>query len=387
LDRQLAERAIGLEEEQQAPWVQRGAVMNFAVGLKQTDRLDEAREWFGRALVQARERGDESTLPDLLAHLADLECWAGNWSLADRYASESAEAFELMGQRGWMGIPSYARALVDAHLGRIDSARGAAEQGLAATTTVGDTWAEMMLCAAAGFAELSAHNLKEADTYLGRAHVLADRIGLVEPSVWRFHANEIEVAIAMGDLERATRLLARFRRRHGGPRTAWTAATGARCQGLLKMAQGDGAAAQAALDRALVLHEDLPMPFEHARTLLVAGQVQRRLKRKRAAKEHLQRAVQILSSLPAPLWEQQARDDLARVGLRPPSPEDLSATEEAVAGLAATGRTNRQIAEELFISPKTVEANLARAYRKLEITSRVQLGAALAGRGAEANRR
>ena len=381
LDRQLAERAVALDQELQTPWVQRGAVMNFAVALKQTDQLDEARGWFGRALVQARDRGDESTLPDLLAHLADLECWAGNWSLADRYATESEQAFEFTGQLGWMGIPSYARALVDAHLGRIDTARSAVEQGLAVATAVDDIWAEMMLCAAAGFVELSVQDLELADSFLGRAHLLAERIGLGEPSVWRFHANEIEVAISLGDLERAARLLVGFLRQRGGPQTTWTVATAARCQGLLEMAQGDGAAAEAQLDRALALHEGLPMPFERARTLLIAGQIHRRNKHKRAAKAHLQRALEIFSSLPAPVWERRARDDLSRIGLRPPGPVDLSATEHAAARLAAIGRTNREIAEELYISPKTVEANLARAYRKLGITSRVQLGAALVERG------
>jgi DNA-binding CsgD family transcriptional regulator len=152
---------------------------------------------------------------------------------------------------------------------------------------------------------------------------------------------------------------------------------------LIAMAEGDTEAAQAALDRALAEHQNLPMPFELARTLLVAGQIQRRVKHKRAAKDHLQRALEIFSSLPAPIWQQRARDELSRIGLRPPGPHDLSATEQRVARLAATGKTNRQIAGVLFISPKTVEANLARAYRKLGITSRVQLNAALAKQGSE----
>ena len=61
--------------------------------------------------------------------------------------------------------------------------------------------------------------------------------------------------------------------------------------------------------------------------------------------------------------------------IRRGAPETLTATEERVARLAAAGRTNREVAQALFIAPKTVEANLARVYRKLEITSRAELGA------------
>jgi DNA-binding CsgD family transcriptional regulator len=70
--------------------------------------------------------------------------------------------------------------------------------------------------------------------------------------------------------------------------------------------------------------------------------------------------------------------ELSRLGLRPPAPRTLTATEERVAALAASGQTNRQVAAALFLSPKTVEANLARVYRKLGISSRAELGAVMA---------
>jgi DNA-binding CsgD family transcriptional regulator len=125
-------------------------------------------------------------------------------------------------------------------------------------------------------------------------------------------------------------------------------------------------------------HQDLAMPFEFGRTLLVMGQVQRRARRKRAAKEHLDHALEIFESLPSPPWADRARVELSRLGLRPPAPLALTATEERVAALAASGHTNRQVARVLFLSPKTVEANLARVYRKLGISSRAELGAAIA---------
>jgi DNA-binding CsgD family transcriptional regulator len=70
-----------------------------------------------------------------------------------------------------------------------------------------------------------------------------------------------------------------------------------------------------------------------------------------------------------------------RVGLRPPAAGELTASERKVAELIGSGRTNREVAAELFMSPKTVEATLARVYRKLGVHSRAQLGAELASPG------
>jgi DNA-binding CsgD family transcriptional regulator len=122
------------------------------------------------------------------------------------------------------------------------------------------------------------------------------------------------------------------------------------------------------------------MPFELGRTLLVAGQIQRRAKRKRLARQHLEEALGIFESLPAVMWAARARAELSRIGLRPPAPLELTATEERVAALAASGHTNRQVAAALFLSPRTVEANLARVYRKLGVSSRAELGAAMTRR-------
>lgn len=78
------------------------------------------------------------------------------------------------------------------------------------------------------------------------------------------------------------------------------------------------------------------------------------------------------------MWAERARAELGRVGLRPPAPTELTASERRVAELTASGLTNREVAAQLFMSPKTVEARLARVYRKLGVRSRAQLGALLA---------
>ena len=95
----------------------------------------------------------------------------------------------------------------------------------------------------------------------------------------------------------------------------------ARCRGLLCSALGDAESAYRALDAALALCEQLGQPFEHARTLLVLGTVQRRERKKRPARESLERALATFDALGATLWSQRARDELARIGGRATSAE------------------------------------------------------------------
>jgi DNA-binding NarL/FixJ family response regulator len=137
------------------------------------------------------------------------------------------------------------------------------------------------------------------------------------------------------------------------------------------------------IERALDEHRRLPMPLELGRTLLVKGQIERRTKRKAAAKESLQRALAIFEDVGAPLWAEKARAEVSRVGLRRMASEELTQTERRVAELAVAGLKNREVAAQLFLSPKTVEANLARVYRKLGIRSRAELGARLVVTGRE----
>ena len=272
----------------------------------------------------------------------------------------------------------YARALVDAHLGR-STPRAAAGEGLPVATAAGDDWAVVMLHGVLGFAELSAGNLEAADVSLSAA-ASPTGFGLAEPAAWRFQANHVEIVIGLGDLERAEALLTRLKGQGRATGRRWTLATAARCRALLLAAQGNTPGAVQALDETLRHHQHLAMPFELARTLLVGGQMQRRAKHKRIARQHLDHALGIFEALPAPAWAARARAELSRIGLRPPAPLELTATEERVAVLAASGHTNRQVATALFLSPRTVEDNLVRVYRKLGVSSRAELGAAITRR-------
>jgi len=144
-------------------------------------------------------------------------------------------------------------------------------------------------------------------------------------------------------------------------------------RGLLTAARGDLSTARSALEQALVEHRHLPQPFELARTLLVKGEVERRAKQKRAARSALEQALDLFLAVGAPLWAQRARDDLARVGGAMPPSSELTPTEQRIAQLVGEGKKNREVAEALFISVKTVEANLSRIFHKLGVRSRTEL--------------
>ena len=98
----------------------------------------------------------------------------------------------------------------------------------------------------------------------------------------------------------------------------------------------------------------------------------RRNRQKRAARDALSAASHEFARLGARLWVERAQSELARVGGRSPS-DELTPTERQVAELIAAGRTYREAAAELFISPKTVQWNLSKVYSKLGIRSRAEL--------------
>jgi DNA-binding CsgD family transcriptional regulator len=192
-----------------------------------------------------------------------------------------------------------------------------------------------------------------------------------------FLPDEVEALIALGELERAEAYLGPFERSAGSADRHWAVAAAARCRGALEGARGARLEAFAALDQALAAHDRAGMPFERARTLLVAGEVHRRFKQRRKARELLDEAVSAFGQVGAPLWSARAQAALARVG-RPGTARDaLTETERRVAELAATGLSNHEVAERAFVSVKTVEANLTRVYRKLGVRSRVGLANAL----------
>ncbi|MGE3138230.1 MAG: AAA family ATPase [Thermoleophilia bacterium] len=138
------------------------------------------------------------------------------------------------------------------------------------------------------------------------------------------------------------------------------------------------------LHEAVALLEASPARLEQARALLALGSALRRSGRRRDARPPLLRALELADRCGAPRVAETARTELYAAGARPRTPalagaEALTASERRVAALAAEGRTNKEIAQALFVTLKTVEVHLSHAYRKLGIASRRELGAALGG--------
>jgi DNA-binding CsgD family transcriptional regulator len=273
-----------------------------------------------------------------------------------------------------------AKALIDAHLGRAEPARAAAEEGLQLAQRSGLVQASQFNLAALGFLELSLDNPKETNELLWplAQGVLAS--GVREPGVLRFLPDEIEALIAIGETDAAHSILEPFAAQAEALGRSWALATSERGWGLLHASIGKLPDALAAFERAVERHSTLDEPFELGRTLLAQGQALRRLKKWRLARESLGGSLGIFERLGAALWADKASTEMARIGGRSPGPLDLSPTEQEVADLVASGLTNREVAHALFLSVSTVEANLRRIYRKLEVRSRTELSRKLSER-------
>jgi DNA-binding CsgD family transcriptional regulator len=345
-----------------------------AIAQKWSDEFDPARRRLEREYRAALERGAEADLPALLWSLSELECWTGNWTLAADYARNGVEAATLSGSPHDQALTLCARALVAACKGEVELAYADARAALTAAERSALEPALVWSRHALGFLELSRGDAAAAHGWMAPLADYVAAMGVGEPGSVRFVPDEVEALLGIGEVERAGAVLEAFEERARALNRRWALATGARCRGLLLAARHDLDAAVAALEEALGYHQELGMPLELGRTLLQRGRIHRRRREKRLAKESLEAAFGIFDRLHARLWADQAHGDLERVGLRPPASHELTASEAAVARLAAEGRTNREVASALFLSPKSVDGVILRVYEKLGIRSRAELG-------------
>ena len=344
----------------------------YGLQLLWAGRLDESRDLLQRELARFVEGGRYLIRDEFLCYLAEVECRAGNWEAATRHAEEAYEIDVESGRIWGRGHTLFPKALVEAHRGDVEAARADAEEGLRLCLMNDDPFNGSCNEAVLGFLELSLSNPSAAIERLDPVLAFLDEMGAAEPGIISCVPDAIEALVAMGDVERADELLLVLEEKGRAMDRPWALATAARCRGLLAATRSDRSASMTAFERAMEHHARIEMPFELGRTLLALGEVQRRFKQRRAAGASLRAALEMFEALGAPLWATKATEGLARIGVRA-SPGELTPTEQRVAELVADGRTNREVADALFVSVKTVEANLSRIFQKLGITSRREL--------------
>ncbi|KJS60805.1 ATP-binding protein [Streptomyces rubellomurinus] len=342
-------------------------------------RDEETAELAAELVAEARAKGTVGVLPTLQFFLAEAELFHGRHQDAEVTATEALALARDTGQHQWV---SQLTALL-AYLAALDGRTEPSAASLAATalTTTGPQTAAPAAGHPWAHWALALHDLGQ-----GRAGAAADRLHTLTTGPHRHHVSAtravpdlVEAAVRLGTPERAAEPYERFARWTAAADRPWTAALRLRCQALL----GPDELAEAAYRAALDLHATTNRPFEQARTALLYGEWLRRTRRRTDARPHLTAALETFDRLAAHPWSARARTELAATGTPTIAPTatssltPLTPQERQIARLAAQGLTNRDIAAQLYLSPRTVAHHLYKAYPKLGITSRTDLPATL----------
>jgi DNA-binding CsgD family transcriptional regulator len=333
--------------------------------------IDRGRTFLTRLLSIADERG-ESSYAVLRLHLCELELRGGDWHEASRLLDD----WEGSPEGELLVYPMYerCRALLAAGRGIPDEAeRWAAEAIARAEDTV--RWDILEASRARGVAALLAHEPARAVESLREVWAHTEREGVEEPGVFPVAPELVEALVELGKHGEALAVTERLRALAEAQEHPWALASAMRCDALLRLASppyDEDAAAE--LTEAAARYGGLSLRFDRARSLLSLGRAQRRLRKWGAARRSLEEAAAAFDEIGSSGWAEEARSELTRVGARrPPRAGELTKTEQRVAELAAAGLANKQIAQDLFVSVKTVEAHLSHTYAKLGVRSRAQL--------------
>jgi DNA-binding CsgD family transcriptional regulator len=350
----------------------------LGLALMWSGRLTEARDVFERELAEYELRGMYTVRQEVLCYLAELECRAGRWPLAVRYADEAMDIVQESGQVATQShVVLFNQAWAAAHLGRVDEARQQATTGLRLAEANDDRFNASWNRAVLGFIDVSMGDHEAACQNLEPAVGYLDHLHAAEPAIIPCVPDLVEALVGVGRSGDAERLVGRLEEQAEALDHVWARAVALRGRALIAAAAGDLGAAMRAAEASVEHLEGAGQPFETARSLLVLGQIHRRAKAKRLARDCLGRALESFTALGARLWADRARADLMRIGGRPSTPFELTETERDIATLVGRGHTNREAANALFISPSTVQANLKRVYHKLGVRSRTELAARL----------
>ncbi len=373
----LAERAIAaglpIEPHRGENWA------NLALAaLAAADGIDSALRGTDEILVEARARGAALTVVTTSALRALIAVRRGDLAAAQADAQTAIDlAPELLGARF---LVLAVTAAVLAGLDR-DETPASLRQLIDRTGVRYDTefTSSSQLRYASGVLRAAAGNHEAAVEELGGCAVDDPAFGGENPAVLPWRSAAALSLVTLGRDREAHELAAdevRRARSFGASRALGIAL---RAQALV----GPAAERPKALAAALEVLARSPARVEHARVLLDLGATHRAAGQRTAARGPLLEALALAARSGATTLERRARAELGAIGVRPRTTEhigadSLTASEQRVAELAAGGDTNRAIAQTLFVTEKTIETHLGRAFRKLNISSRRQLPEVLA---------
>jgi DNA-binding CsgD family transcriptional regulator len=320
------------------------------------------------AAAQMRVEGALGLLTPILPRLVHAEMWAGRWPAA---SANAREGLRLAGEIGQFDLVAYQLvllALIAAHRGQEDECRSLAAQahelasarGLAVVASLAN-WALALLELELGRTEEAFLRAREIST----TPAVLSMAGL----------DQIEAAVRAGEVTRAHDWLAYYEPWAERAGAAWARAVGLHGRALLA---DDGEEAERLFEAALDMHAQATRPFERARTELAFGEFLRRARRPREARQHLRAALAGFEALGAELWAERARVELRASGQTArrrvaDTRDQLTEQELQIAHFVAQGLSNREVAAQLFLSPRTIAAHLRNIFRKLGISSRTEL--------------
>lgn len=347
--------------------------LGFAWPLVWVEDYELAREVTDRAIAVQREAGFQLYLPQSLLPRAELDFRTGHWDDAITEATEALELFEETHQPADATAAAAVLARVFAARGNIEQCQAMAQRALAGEVEFGLRSGAARALAALGLLALGTRRPADAIGPLETAERIAALGEVGEPWFLMSTPDLVEALAHAGHEARALEVLRTLETRADAVGRVSARAAAARGAGIL----GVDGRWQDDFERALALHDEVPTPFERARTELCYGERLRRARRRADARVRLRSALDVFDELGAAPWSERARAELQASGQtarkRSTPTASLTPQELAVAKLAVSGATNREAADALFVSPKTVEFHLGNVYRKLEVRSRTDL--------------
>lgn len=365
----ICERFLAISEA--APYIL--AWPERIAGLRHVWRgeLGPARDVFARLLELADERGDIQGYAHVRAHVCELDLRAGEWASAASLLDEwSATERDVMVHP----VVERYRAHLAAGRGQAAEAEHWAKEEFERASVISVPFHQLDAHRTLGLAHLIAHRPERAAGSLRAVWEHCEREGVEEPGLFPVAPDLVEALVELGALEEARQVTSRLRVLSEQQEHPWGLATAGACEGSIALACAYGERPVQALEQAAAEYDRLGLRFDAARSLLALGRAQRRHRKWGAARRTLEAAEAAFGELGSPGWAEEACAELSRVGARRPQPSgQLTPAERRVAELAADGLANKEIAQALFLSVKTVEGHLSHVYAKLGVRSRAKL--------------